>query len=453
MSDEQNGGPLRAIIASTIAEKMRSVSAEQPPMQPPPVQPEAQPDRPEAQPAVQPVQPPNQPVVQPGQPPVQPVQPVVQPDQPPVQVEQAMVSTAPVADLDVASMFKTPVTDAPVAPPPLPPDTPVQAPPEIEQNEKARSAWEILRTRERESRHRAEALQAQLESVTKQAGSVAAERAKFAEELQGRDDRIHELEDKLGKLDLASRPEFRHQYDDQMQSIAASFRDALQDAAEIDDEAVLDDTTRKLLAVNDAEFTRMVSKLPATAQGSLWDKRREFIGIANARESAIAEWRTAQAGVEKTDEQRRVVENAERRRSLAEQAIDFTVAKLPADRRPSVLSEATYRKDVDSVTEQFRGFMQVASDDELARVAYQGFLVPVMQRQVAYLAEAVGKWREAYYAIRGAGAPPAMPIRVQSEQPSPMPVPAAPKVQDRGGGFSNIVQDTIAGNIQNAMRR
>lgn len=434
MTDEQQiePVPMRSLIASTIAQKMQDAAqAAEPPVQQPPEQ-----------------------VAPPPQAAQQPAPQALPPEIPPPQDPAPVVSTAPVSDLDVASMFKTPTTEAPPAPPPLPPDTPVQAPPEIEQNEKARSAWEILRTRERESRHRAEALQAQLESVSKQAGSVAAERAKFAEELQGRDDRIHELEDRLGKFDLASRPEFRRQYDDQMDAVAGSFRDALKDAAEIDDDNALDDTTKKLLSVNDAEFTRMVSKLPATAQGSLWDKRREFLGIANARESALAEWRSSQKGVEATDDQRRVVETAERRRALAEQAIDFTNAQLPANRRPSVLSEATYRKDVDSVTEQFRGFMQVATDDELARVAYQGFLVPVMQRQVAFLAEAVGKWREAYYAIRGAGAPPAMPIRVQSEQPPAPPAPPAPKVVDAPGrGFSDVVQGTIADNINRAFGR
>lgn len=427
--DNPTGGNLRAMIASTIMENARRAEeamAGQPPAQQPPVQTQ--------------------------EPPVQ--QPPVQTQEPPAQQVAPAVSTGSVEQLDIGAMFKTPTTEAPSTPPPLPPDTPVQAPPEIEQNEKAKSAWEILRNRERESRHRAEALQAQLEAVTKQAGSVAEERAKFAAELQGRDDRIHELEEKLGKADLASSPEFRRQYDEKMTDASDRFADALRDAADIDDESVLADTVKKLLATSDADFTRMVSKLPATAQGSLWDKRREYRNIANARESAIAEWRTAQAGVAKTDEQRQIVENAERRRNLAEQAIDFTNTKIDPHHRPAVLSEDTYRADVESANQQFRGFMQVATDDEIARVAYQGFLVPVMQRQVAFLAEAVGKWRDAYYAIRGAGAPPALPIRVQSEQRAVAPTaPVAPRIVDRGGSFSGVVQDTLASAIRQAAAR
>lgn len=426
--DELSGGSLRSLIASTIVDKARELG-QQPPAQQP------------AQPPVQQVEPPAQ---QPAQPPVQ---------QPPVQQPASVVvSTESVEQLDIGAMFKTPTTEAPAAPPPLPSDTPVQAPPEIEQNEKAKSAWEILRNRERESRHRAEALQAQLEAVTKQAGTVAEERARFAAELQGRDDRIHELEEKLGKADLASSPEFRRQYDEKMEAASASFADALRDAADID-EAVLTDTVEKLLATSDADFTRMVSKLPSTAQGSLWDKRREYRGIASARESAISEWRTAQAGVAKTDEQRQIVENAERRRNLAEQAIDFTNTKIDPRHRPTVLSEDTYKTDVESANQQFRGFMQVATDDEIARVAYQGFLVPVMQRQIAYLADAIDKYRDAYFALRGAGAPPALPIQVQTEQRAAPTAPLAPQVVDRGGGFSGVVQDTLANTIRQVARR
>lgn len=424
-----SGGNLRAMIAGAIQDKIEEAAACQAAGQHPPTQPSQQ----------------EAPAQTPGQQP--PALPAL-PQEPP----KPMVSTEPVSQLDIASMFKTPTTEAPPPPAQLPPDTPVEAPPEIEHNERAKSAWEILRNRERESRHLAESLKTQLEQTSRQAGAVAEERAKFADELKSRDDRIHELEDELGKLSLEHKPEFRHQYDEPMEKIAQSFRDALKDAAEIDD-GNLADTAKKLLSMNDSDFNRMVAQLPATAQGSLWDKRREYVGIATARSNAIAEWRTAQAGVAATDAQRQVIQNTERRRTLAEQAIDFTNTQLPQDRRPSVLSEATYKEDVDSANQQFRGFMQVASDDELARVAYQGFLVPVMQRQVAFLAEALGKWRDAYYAIRGAGAPPALPMRVQTQTPAEPPAPVAPKVTEGSGSFSNTVRDTIVDGIRGAMAR
>ena len=282
-----SGGNLRAMIAGAIQDKIEEAAACQAAGQPPPTQPSQQ----------------EAPAQTPGQQP--PALPAL-PQEPP----KPTVSTEPVSQLDIASMFKTPTTEAPPPPAQLPPDTPVEAPPEIEHNERAKSAWEILRNRERESRHLAESLKTQLEQTSRQAGAVAEERAKFADELKSRDDRIHELEDELGKLSLEHKPEFRHQYDEPMEKIAQSFRDALKDAAEIDDDN-LADTAKKLLSMNDSDFNRMVAQLPATAQGSLWDKRREYVGIATARSNAIAEWRTAQAGVAATDAQRQVIQNTE----------------------------------------------------------------------------------------------------------------------------------------------
>lgn len=434
MSNEQVN--MRSLIASTISQKMQEAqqvaSGDLQHPAPTPVQ----------QPPAQ--QPPAQPA---------PVQTPADTQQPPAPPQPPVVSTDSVDALDIGARFRTPVTDAPAAPTALPPDTPVDAPPEIERNEKAKSAWEILRNRERESRHLAESLQARLEEITKQAGSVADERARFADELKSRDDKIHELEDRLGKAEISASESFRHQYDEKMDAAALSLREALQEAAELDD-AALDDTVKKLLAVNDADFNRMVSQLPSAVQGSLWDKRREYRNISTAREKAIAEWRTAQAGVSETEKQRKVIEHTARRRDLAEQAIDFTNTQMKPEDRPAVLAEDTYKADIESANHQFRGFMQVANDDEIARVAYQGFLVPVMQRQVAYLVEALGKWRDAYYAIRGAGAPPALPIRTQQATPATPIAPAvAAPIVDRGGSISNVIQDTITRAVRGSMPR
>ena len=323
----------------------------------------------------------------------------------------------------------------------IPPDTPVDAPEEIQSNEKAKSAWEIIRDRERQSRHAAEELQRQLAEARKQAGAVADERQQFAEELRSKDERIRQLEEDLGKLDLAHRPEFRRQYDEPMAEVADEFRAALSAAAELDD-AALDDTAGKLLTVSDSEFNRLVAQLDAAAQGSLWDKRRRFRELDLARSHAVQEWRSTQDGIAKVDEQEQVARRAQRMSELADGAIEFTQRTMPRDQRPSVLAESTYAADVANADRQFKSFMQVANEEELARVAYQGFLVPVMQRQVAYLAEALESMQDAYYKLRGAGAPPALPMRTQAAPPPPPPPPANPVV-DRGGSFAGTVESTV----------
>ena len=376
-----------------------------------------------------------------------------QPVQQPVQQEdqRQVLSTGPVDD--IASRFRNPTTPAPTADGEpkveIPPDTPVDAPEEIQSNERAKSAWEIIRDRERQSRHAAEELQRQLADARKQAGAVADERQQFAEELRNRDERIRQLEEDLGKLDLAHRPEFRRQYDEPMAEVANEFRSALSASAELDD-AALDDTAGKLLTVSDSEFNRLVAQLDAAAQGSLWDKRRRFRELDLARSHAMQEWRSTQDGIAKVDEQEQVARRAQRMSELADGAIEFTQRTMPRDQRPSVLAEATYATDVANADRQFKSFMQVANEEELARVAYQGFLVPVMQRQVAYLAEALESMQDAYYKLRGAGAPPALPMRTRSAPPPPPPPPPNPVV-DKGGSFAGTVESTIMNVLSRAV--
>lgn len=332
----------------------------------------------------------------------------------------------------------------------IPPDTPVEPPEEIQANEKAKSAWEVIRARERQSRHAAEQLQRELDDVRRQAGDVARERQQFADELKGRDDRIAQLEDELGKLDLAHRPEFRRQYDEPMDGVKGEFRAALDAAAEMAKET-LDATTERLLAADDAEFNRMVAQLDPAAQGSLWDKRRRYRELDLARSHAVQEWRATQSGISAVDQQEQVAKRAQRMSELASGAIDFTQRVMPADKRPTVLSEAAYADDVKSAGDQFKSFMQVANEEEVARVAYQGFLVPVMQRQVAYLVEALETMQNAYYRLRGAGTPPALPMRAKAPPPPPSPQPPPSPVVDRGGSFSNTVEDTMTAVIRGAM--
>lgn len=441
MIPEQQRGDatFTGVAADAIAQALETVAAGQ---------------RPQGQPQMQPGQPvPQMPPDQPQVPQVP--QPHPQPSpMPQSQPQQAVVSTEPVAD--IASRFRTPTTpppsggDAPKVE--IPPDTPVDAPEEIQSNEKAKSAWEIIRERERQSRHAAEELQRQLEDARRQAGAVADERQKFAEELKGRDDRIRQLEEDLGKLDLAHRPEFRHQYDEPMSAVADEFRSALNAAAELD-EAALDDTARKLLTVSDSEFTRLVAQLDSAAQGSLWDKRRRFRELDLARSHAMQEWRSTQDGLAKVDEQEQVARRAQRMAELADSAIAFTQRTMPADQRPSVFGEATYAADIANADRQFKSFMQVANEEEVARVAYQGFLVPVMQRQVAYLAEALETMQDAYYRLRGAGAPPSLPMRTRSAPPAPPPPPPSPVQDVKGASFSGVVENAMMNVLQAAAPR
>ena len=370
----------------------------------------------------------------------------VQPQQVQPQQVQPQLSTAPVSG-DLSQMFMEKSAQAPVpASVQEVPNTPIQDPEGL--NDKANYAWKELRARERALRDQNAQFRAELDRITKEAQAVSDERVKFADELKQRDDRISKLTDELGKLDLAHKPEFREKYDKPLSAVSEQVAALLKDETDIDDEQKLTETAGRLMEVNDSEFNRLVANLPASVQGSLLDKRRTFREITAARDHAISEWRTTQAGVDAAAEQNRVVERSERRRDMAERAIEFIKAKTPAEKRLSVLSEAVYADDVANVDQSFRGFMQQAEEKDIAVAAYQGFLMPVVQRQLAYLADAANQWKAAYYRVRGMASPPVFPVGGGAQVP-PAP-PKQPEPPLAPASFRDTVNGMVLGALRNA---
>ena len=358
------------------------------------------------------------------------------------------MTTDPVSGL--ADLFSDPKPPEATLPGPvqLPPDTPVEDPEDLV-TEKAKNAWQELKNREKASRRAAMELQAQIEEMKKTAATVAEERVKFAEELKARDDHNKQLEEELGKLTLEHQPEFRQKYDAPIDELASRVVSTLKAATDVTDPKQLDDIAGTLMTTSDDNFTHMVSKLSAPVQGSLLNFRNEFAELTAARNHAIEEWRATQAGVIETDAQDRIVERAARRRDMAEQAIEFTKATTPPDKRLPILSEPEYARDIEAVDAAFRGFMQEAKDEAIARAAYQGYLMPVVMRQVAHLAEALQQWQQAYYTVQGVRSPPAMPMRVQANRAAQPPPPPAPVIEP-GRNFNDTVENTVAATLRRA---
>lgn len=367
---------------------------------------------------------------------------LVSPQTPQPVDDRPAVSTDPVGDV-AARFMESP------APVPTAGDTPAKVPdarevPEPEDmTDKAKYAWQELRGQLKQYKGLAQQYKDQLDKVVHDGEGLAAERSKFADEIKAREDRIAELEDRVGKLDLESSAAFQDQYDRPMGGLIDQVAAVLNESADIPADN-LEDTAINILTADDAEFNRMVAKLPAAVQGSFLDKRVQYNRLDAAREHALQEWRSTQDGSKTIAEQERVAERAVRRRDLAQSAIDYTTKMIPPGERPAVLSEATYADDIASVNKQFTDFMQVAKEQDLSRAAYQGFLVPVMQRQLAYMTEAMTKWRDYAYALRGAGTPPASPMRVTGTVAPPAAPPVEPKVLD-GQNFGTTVQNTVEG--------
>ena len=374
------------------------------------------------------------------------------PAQPPAPKDAPVISTAPVSP-GVAKQFLDPQTASAQVPqlPQLPPDTPVEQPEEM--SDKAKYAWIEIRNREKAARLAAEQYRQKMEQMETQSKTVASERAKFADELKLRDDKVKQLEDELGKLDLQHRPEFKSKYDVPLESLATEVAGIVKsETSATDDDNEARQIAGRMFSMDDDKFQEVVAQLPSPVQGSLWDKRRQARELMGARDHAVQEWRSTQAGVVAEDQQSQIVQRSERRREMADSAIDFAKNQTPIAKRLSVLVEPTYQQDVANVDTAFKGFMQEADDKAIARAAYQGFLVPVMQRQLAFMAEAASAWKEAYYAVNNLGKPPAGPMMVQSSIPIAPPVAAKPKVVE-GMNFQDTVENTVESVLkQNGMQ-
>ena len=429
---EGGGTPFSSAVAAALEGKLAEISGATAPDAPQVPQVPQAPQTPPQAPAPQPPVPPQLPTAAPSR------------------DDRPVVSTNPVGD--VASRFVDRPAPAPTsagAPGPVPEAREVPEPEEM--TDKAKYAWQELRGQLRQYKGLAQQYKDQLDKAVHDGEGLAAERSRFADEIKAREDRIAELEDRVGKLDLESNAAFQEQYDRPISGLVDQVSAVLSESAEIPQDK-LEEVATNILTADDAAFNRMVAKLPAAVQGSFLDKRVQFARLDAAREHALQEWRSTQDGTQTVAEQERVAERAVRRRELAQSAIDYTTKMLPPDERPAVLSESTYADDVASVNRQFADFMQVAKEQDLSRAAYQGFLVPVMQRQLAYMTDAMTKWRDYAYALRGAGAPPASPMRVVgASAPVAMP-PVEPKVVD-GQNFGTTVQNTVEGLLSRFSRQ
>ena len=361
------------------------------------------------------------------------------------------VSTDPIGDL--SNQFSDPVTQvaqAPAVPEALTaPDVDIPTPQNLD--ESATYTWQKLKAERKEYRDLARQLQQQVEASAKSGEAIAAERAQFADKLQKLEARNAELEDKLGKASFAESPEFREKYTKQLNQAAESMANTLKESISMDESTDLNKTVRNLLTVDDAEFNRLVSKLPLSVQGSLLNNRLQYKHYAEQGNAALAEWRKTQQGLKTVAEQENTVRMAEHRGSLAKQAIEFSQVMTPMDKRLSIFSEPTYKDDVAKADESFRSFMQAADESAIARAAYVGYAcMPIVQRQLAYAFQALNEYKNAYLMSRSAGTPPMSPMNIVSSAPQ---VSIAPKPAPVDSDGPRNFQSTVAATVDDTLRR
>ena len=351
-------------------------------------------------------------------------QPAAQPAQPAAQ--PAQLHTAPVTAEGLKGMFADPsVSPTPDAPKDLPPDE--EIPPPAELDEKAGNAWAALRQQKNELRRIAEEQNKRILAFAEKEARFEAERKQLTEALNAKEAELKEKSDKLGKLDLTQSTEFRKRYDEPVALAEASLDASIAKLIVADTpEAVA--AARNAILSDDATFRDYVAELPAEAQNELQVRRQAYLDQEAARQQAIDNWATTSGGLSSIAAEENAAERALRRSRAAEDAIAFSTQRMPADHRAMVLNDPYFADDVKTATDAFKDFMQVATDEQIARSAYLGHLVPVMNRALATAIAGLKEFRDAYYAVRGLAKPGTFAIGAQPPaQPAP-PAPAQPKL-------------------------
>ena len=126
-------------------------------------------------------------------------------------------------------------------------------------------------------------------------------------------------------------------------------------------------------------------------------------------------------------------------------AADKTVTVVVGDK----VFQLTTTDDVKAATDAFKDFMQVATDEQIARSAYLGHLVPVMNRALATAISELKEFRDAYYAVKGLAKPGTFAVGAPPPRVAPTPpAPAQPKLtpaQQADAEATDLVGRILAG--------
>lgn len=333
---------------------------------------------------------------------------------PPAATPPAPADTPPPKPFD-ASAIQNRFTQN--APPPAPKDTvtPTEPPltPPSSPEGKEGFAWAKLRTDMKKYQADAEKFHVEAETAREEAKRAAEEKAALAAELETRKQREQELVEKVGRLSLAESPEFQQKYDLKLSEIQAKLGRALVKFAGTDEKDAQAQALQ-ILSADPAKLPDLLSDLNPSVAGMILGMTSEAAAVDEARTQELANWRQTGAAASVETTRRSVVEQAEARRKLSAAAIESAKAfgnPVYAAEDPRV------REIAASIEQEFHGFVQTATEEQLIRAASEGYTAPylydVLNQQQAEIAELrnqlAGRTRAANPPIFAApaGVPPA----------------------------------------------
>ena len=393
------------------------------------------PEQPMAQPSAP--QPTMQPMMQPSVPPVPPAQPAPPPPaMQPILPAQPPVPPPPVPQpQSYADRYSQAPSPAPVAGleplPELPPEQIVPDPEPQSLSQQQHHAWAAMRAQSNQNRRLAAEYREKYNGIVEAAKAFQDEKAEFANQLAERDRRIKELEDDIGRTDLAKAPEFRNRYDAPLNEIRNDLAKTLMDNGL--DQARAGELSEQILLADPADIPGMISNLPTHVQGVVMVKADEADRLWTERAAALDDWRKSAQGLAAVEERGRAMIDSARISQLTDKAMEIVKNLAPAKGQVPAyaVTDPSFVADRDAKEAQFRAWVAQAPEEQRFAAMFEGFMAPKTYEMCANLWRENQELKQRMFGMRAVSAPPVYPMR-SDVPPPPPPPPRTPTVAQDG---------------------
>lgn len=227
------------------------------------------------------------------------------------------------------------------------------------------------------------------------------------------------LLEQLGRVSLTESPQFKEKYGTKELTVTQKLTGALQKFAGMTPEQAAEFASQVRQSTGDAEgLTRATAELHPAVAGAAMIAAQEYAAIEEEMKHEVSNWRqtSAAAGVQQSREA--VVQSAEERKQLADEAIAF------AKRQGNPVFASTDPEEaaeVADVMDAFHGFVQSATEAELVKAASEGFTAPFLYQRIAQREQEITELRQQLQGFRQAvGIPVGIPQPHQPQAPKPV---------------------------------
>lgn len=232
-----------------------------------------------------------------------------------------------------------------------------------------------------------------------------------------------EMEDKVGKANLAESKEFRERFDVKRDKVVEDLAKVIIDKTDVTDLNKATDFAAKLMTASETDVLHAIEKLPSYVQGSIYNLVKSGKEIDAERTAALEQWRTTQAGLTEAAARERVEQANKMREAQADAALTYVrSANVPA----YAVTDPAYADMVKKAEEQASAFIKTATSDQLMNAAMEGAMAPVTYALIDMLRDENQHLREQLEAGHKLSAPPIstgytpVPTPMPEQKPAPM---------------------------------